>query len=190
MNNATTAMPPAWQRMRDRWRSANPVVRDSIGAVALMALALLPLGIKGVQLGELHREVGSWAAVVLMAGQTLPLAVRRTQPALALLVIGVAFGVTQTIGADTGLAGLGLLIALYSCAAHLRRGRVVTIVGCGVGYLVLVAVLIAQGSPEEVIDWITFAAVLAVPWVAGELARRWRVEQAARFERAAAAADR
>lgn len=190
MNKPTMPMPDGLRKLRDRWRSGSPVVRDGIGAIALMGLSLLPLGIGGLQLGELHREVLPWVALILVAGQTLPLTVRRTMPALSLALIGIAFGVTQALGADTGLAGLGLLIALYSAAAHLRRGRIAVVAACIVGYIILVAALIGQDSSEEPIDWVTFVAVLSVPWVAGELARRWRVEQVARLERAAVDADR
>ena len=190
MNKTTTAAASAPQSHREWWQSGSPLVRDSLAAAGLMLLSLLPLGIDGVRLGELQREFPFGVLFVLVAAQTLPLALRRVLPALALALIGVAFAVTQALGAGTGLAGLGLLFALYSCAAHLRRGRLVVILSCIVGYLILVAVLIAQESSEQLIDWITFAAVLAVPWGAGELVRRWRAEQAANFERAAAAADR
>lgn len=190
MNMTTTAAASAPETTLKWWQSGSPIVRDSLAAVGLMLLSLLPLGIEGLRLGELQRESPLGVLVVLVAAQTLPLALRRTLPALTLALIGIAFGVTQALGADTGLAGLGLLLALYSCAAHLRRGRLVVIVSCVVGYLILVAVLIAQESSEQLIDWITFAAVLAVPWGAGELVRRWRTEQAASLERAAVDADR
>lgn len=190
MNKTTDAAPNALRRLRDGWHPGRPVVRDSIGAVALMLFSLLPLGIAGLRLGGLQREFPMWVLVVLVVAQTLPLALRRTMPALALSLIGVAFATTQALGADTGLAGLGLLIALYSCAAHLRRARLAVVASCVAGYVILVAVLISQDSSERPIDWFTFVVVLAVPWVAGELMRRGRVEEAASLERAAVDADR
>lgn len=190
MNMTTTAAARTPEKALEWWQSGSPVVRDSLAAAGLMLLSLLPLGIDGMRLGELQREFPLGVLVVLVAAQTLPLALRRAVPALTLALIGVAFGVTQALGADTGLAGLGLLIALYSCAAHLRRGRFMVIASCIAGYLVLVVVLIGQGSSEAPIDWVTFVAVLAVPWVGGELVRRWRVEHDERLARAAADADR
>lgn len=193
MNTTTPDVPSAPHRSRaglERAGLDRPLVRDSLGAIVLLMLSLLPLGVGGLRLGELDREYPWWVSASLVVAQTLPLVLRRTLPSLALLIIGVAFGVTQAFGADTGLAGLGLLIALYSCAAHLRRGRVAVAAASLVGYVILVAILIAEDSPEEPIDWVTFAAVLAVPWIAGELVRRWRVEHSARLERAAADADR
>lgn len=166
------------------------LVRDGIGATVLMVSSLLPLGLAGLRLGDLHRDFPIWVRIVLVIAQTLPLAVRRLLPASALAVIGVGFGVTQALGAETGIAGLGLLIALYSCAAYLRRARVAVIAACTVGYLLLVTLLIAQHSSERPIDWVTFPVVLAVPWIAGELMRRGRAEAAATLERAAADADR
>lgn len=190
MSTRVSDHPNLFGTLRSRWQSAPPVARDGLGALALMFVSLLPLGIDGLRLGEMPREYPLGVLVVLVVAQTLPLTLRRTAPALALALIGVAFAVTQVLGADTGLAGLGLLIVLYSCGAHLRRRRLpVALAGAAV-YIALVSVLIAQRSPESPIDWVTFAAVLAVPWVTGELVRRWRAEQTARLERAASDADR
>lgn len=161
------------------------LLRDGVGAAVLLLASLLPLGLAGLRVGELHREFPLWVQILLVIVQTLPLTVRRLRPASALAVIGVGFVVTQALGAETGIAGLGLLIALYSCAAYLRRAPVAVIASCAVGYMILVAVLVAQHSTERPIDWVTFPVVLAVPWIAGELMRRGRIEAAAAQERAA-----
>lgn len=166
------------------------LVRDGVGAALLMLSSLLPLGVAGLRLGELHRDLPLWVRVVLVAAQTLPLAGRRVLPASTLAMVGTGFAVTHALGAETGLAGLGLLMALYSCAAYLPRGRVAVVGGCAAAYLILVAVLIAENSSERPIDWVTFPVVLAVPWVAGELTRRGRTAAAAALDRAAAEADR
>ncbi|MFP3381442.1 hypothetical protein SB767_34550, partial [Bacillus sp. SIMBA_069] len=81
--------------------------------VGLAVLAVAPLGVPALELGELAARTSAYSAFVLLLLQTLPLAIRRRAPAVALAVIGVAWGGAQLLGADTGLAGLGLLIALW-----------------------------------------------------------------------------
>jgi signal transduction histidine kinase len=165
------------------WRGWPVLVRDGLGAVGLFVVGLLPLGVGGLQLGELHGDVGWPIALVLTAAQTLPLAFRRRSSGTGLVIVGSAFFIAQVIGANTGLAGLGLLVALYLCGAHLRRRAVVAVVALLV-YGALVAVLVVERSPERPIDWVTFAGVLALPWALGELVRRRRREQEIREERA------
>ncbi|MGO7984009.1 hypothetical protein ACC691_39910, partial [Rhizobium johnstonii] len=80
---------------------------------------------------------------------------------------------------------LAVFVALYSVAAHQRHGRVIT---AGITVIVYVGLCIAlnlAGSPERLLYWFTFAAVLAAPWLVGELVRRLRADQATRLARAA-----
>jgi signal transduction histidine kinase len=154
-------------------------------AVGLLLLALLPLGVPGLDLSELHGAVTGVSLAVLVLLQTLPLLLRRRLPGIVLFAVGTGFAVAQTAGADTGLAGLGVLVALYSCARFVRGSRVRAAVLVLAGYLVLVAVLVVRGSPERPVDWVTFVAVLAVPWCIGLVVRQ-QVEQQEGREREAA----
>jgi signal transduction histidine kinase len=167
------------------WSRQAVVVRDAAGAATLLVVSLIPLGVEGLELGELHGHVPGWACVLLTIAQTIPLAARRWWSALALLIVGAGFVASQVTGADTGLAGLGLLVALYSCARHQRQGRFLTATVAFVVYAGLAAVLASEHSPNRPLDWFSFVGVLTLPWVLGEFVRRRSAEQSIRAERAA-----
>jgi signal transduction histidine kinase len=153
-------------------------IADASIAAVLAVLALLPLGVPALELGELHKHVPDWAAVLLSLAQTVPLILRRRAPATALLIIGAGFAAAQLLGAATGLAGLGVLVALYSCGRHQRRRRWQTAVIGTAAYGALAIGLAALGSPERPVDWVTFWVVLAAPWCAGSALRVQRERQA------------
>lgn len=176
--------------MAKRWRETPVVLRDAIVAVVLVAAALLPLGIPGLELGELHRSPPQWAAPVLAVAQTLPLTFRRVRPAFVLLVVGAAFATAQLCGVDSGPAGLGVLVALYSAGAYQEPRRAFVAVSTVAAYVVLAIVLELFGSPERLVDWFTFSLVLTVPWTAGLLVRHRVTEQDAREATAAKEAVR
>ena len=178
-------------RPRLAWWLALPVVaRDAIGGVGLGALSVVPLGVQGVALGELHHHAAPWVPLVLIAAQTLPLALRRIRPGVAFAIVGVAFAAAQLAGVGTGVAGLGLFVAIYSFAAYQRRFRLVADVVTTVAYSVLAVALHAEGSPNRPIDWVTFFLVLTTPWFIGQLVRRRLAEQASREALAAQRAVR
>jgi len=180
MSPSTPARSPrVWSRLA-WWRALPVTARDFIGGLGLGVLSLLPLGVQGVELGELHHHAAPWVPPVLVAIQTLPLAVRRIRPGIALLIIGVAFAAAQLAGVGTGVAGLGLFVAIYSLAAYQRRYRIVIDVAATVAYAVLAYSLHVEGSPNRLIDWVTFLLVLTTPWFIGQLVRRRLAGQAAR----------
>ena len=184
--SASTRTRPPRARPRLAWWLALPVTaRDAIGGVGLLVLSVLPLGVEGVALGELHHHAAPWVSPVLIAGQTLPLALRRIRPGVAFVVVGLAFAAAQLAGVGTGVAGLGLFVALYSYAAYQQRHRTVIDVATAAAYAVLAFALHAEGSPERPLDWVTFLLVLTTPWFIGQLVRRRLAEQAAREARAA-----
>jgi signal transduction histidine kinase len=156
------------------------VLRDGFAGVLLFVLSLLPLGVRGLELGELHHSVPVWLTVALAFGQSLGLALRRFRPAVALLLVGLSFAAAQLSGADTGLAGIGLLIAIYSFAAYQRvrrRGYGALAIA---GYVALATALHFAGSPAPLLDWVTFFVVLTTPFLVGLLVRRRVAEQSAR----------
>lgn len=169
----------------DAWRRLAVPVRDAVGALALLVLALLPLGVPALQLGDLPSIVPVVVATALTVVEVAPLALRRVLPAVTLAIVGAAFAVAELVGAPTGLGGLGLLVALYSVAAHQRRGRIITAGAAIAAYAALCFALHLAGSPERLLDWITFAAVLALPWLLGETVRRRNAAEAERIARAA-----
>jgi signal transduction histidine kinase len=153
-------------------------IRDVSTGVALTVAALLPLGIPALELGELDRHPAPWLVMVLTIGQTLPVMLRTAAPRVVLTIVGLSFSGAQLLGADTGLAGLGVLIAAYSCGRHLRGRLAMFTAGIALAsYVVLAAALAAAGSPERPVDWFTFSIVLAIPWWAGRAVREQRRRQ-------------
>jgi signal transduction histidine kinase len=175
-------------RSRTPWaRLADPAL-----AAILAVLSFLPLGVPGIELGDLRPSAPASADITLALLQTVPLAVRSRWPVPVLLVIGAAFSVAQLTGAATGLAGLGLLVAIYSAAVHQRTGRWVTWIIGLLAYCGLAVTLSAAGSPERPVDWVTFVGVLVTPWCLGLVVRdrldRESVREAASARRAVRAA--
>jgi signal transduction histidine kinase len=178
MLSSTRTRPP--RARLARWLALPVIARDAIGGVGLGVLSVLPLGVQGVALGELHHHAAPWVPPVLIVAQTLPLALRRIRPGVAFAIVGLAFSVAQLAGVGTGVAGLGLFVAIYSFAAYQRRHRLAADIAATVAYIVLAVALHAEGSPNRPIDWVTFFLVLATPWFIGQLVRRRLAEQASR----------
>lgn len=178
------------RRARLWWRGVPVVARDAAGGVLLLVVSLLPLGVAGVDLGGLHSDAVWWVPPVLAAGQSLPLALRRVAPVASLALVGVAFGVAQLAGVETGVAGLGLFFAIYSFAAYQRRHHYFAAASAAAAYIVLALALQLAGSPEQLIDWGTFFLVLVIPWLIGQLVSRELSQQALREAAAADAAVR
>lgn len=171
-----------------RWRDAPVALKDLTGSALFFLVAALPIQLPGVELGELDRSPAPGLVLLLTGLQTLPLAARRTQPGVALGAVCLGFAAAQLLGADTGIAGLGLFVALYSAAARQRGRRLATAALVAAGYGCLAVALHLLGSTERLLDWITFAIVLAAPSFAGSLVRARLAGQAEREEEAAARA--
>jgi signal transduction histidine kinase len=185
MSPSTRTRPPR-ARPRLAWWQALPVMaRDAIGAVGLFVLSVLPLGVQGVALGELHHHVAPWVSPVLIVAQTLPLALRRVWPGATFAIVGLSFAAAQLAGVGTGVAGLGLFVAMYSFFAYQRTHRIVIDIAAALAYAVLAFGLHLEGSPNRPIDWVTFFFVLTTPWFIGQLVRRRLAGQASREARVA-----
>ena len=141
-------------------------------AVALAGIALLPLGVRALELGYLPDRVRPPRYCPADVGSDP--SPRRTPPdaaGTAPLLVGCGFAGAQLLGADTGLAGLGLFVALYSAGRYVRRRQVWLAVAAGAAYAVLASMLAFAGSSERTVDWFTFGIVLAAPWVAAVVVR-------------------
>lgn len=165
----------------NHWRSLNVWVRDGIGALTFAAIALIPaFSPYGVVLGGLpERDPDSWY-VVLLLGQTLPLAARRVAPGVVLGIVAAAFSAHQMLAYPPSPAGLGLFFALFSVGAHQQSRRRLTVALAALGYIALAIALVYLGSTEQVWEWVAFAVVPGAAWGLGEVVRM----------RAAAAHDR
>jgi signal transduction histidine kinase len=148
-----------------------PEGADTSLAIGLLIAGLLPLGVRGLELGDLPNIAPPPLALVLTAGLSLPLCVRRSHPVWAALVVTAAWVATQLTGAPVGVAGLGLLIAIYSVAVHQRKNRRAVGATAAAAYVGVAIALSAAGSRETALDYVTFFVVLLVPWLIGRLVR-------------------
>jgi len=121
--------------------------------------------------------------------QIAPLLWRRSHPSLVLLLVAGAFGTKVLLGFNPGIAGLGLLIAMYSVAAYeVRARRLVFLVVAGLGFLAGFVVFGVTGNPRSFAITVPSLFFVAA-WLIGDYLRTRRAyvaqleERAARLER-------
>ncbi|XVQ10472.1 sensor histidine kinase [Spirillospora sp. CA-255316] len=175
------------RRVPDLWRRWDVTVRDLPLALLLAAGSLVPaFHGYGTQVGDLPDRPFDALAVVAIALECLPLAVRRRWPAVCLVLVFVGFAVDQLRGYHA-FAGTGLAIALMSAGAHLERHRRVTMVLLSVVYLPLAFALDRPGSGESSGGFVTFYAACVLVWGIGAWWRSTRIAEAERRRRVAEA---
>jgi signal transduction histidine kinase len=165
------------------------VVWDRWLAVVFFGLAFVPaLSSVSAELGDRHGRLPEVLAVVLILGQTLPLAVRSRRPGLCLAAIGVSFAVYEALGYPAQFGDVTVYIALYSAGAHLERFRRGAALAASTGYLVLTAVVLGLGSPDALVSFGIFYLILAGCWLLGAFVRQRRLEEDVRRRLAAVTA--
>lgn len=179
----------------DWWRNCDVGARDAGLAMVFTVLAFSPtLSALGAQIGDLFpRRPSDALGVVLLLGQTAPLAMRTRWPAVCVVIVGVAFSVHQLLAYPQTFGSLGVYVALYAVGAHQERFRRVLPVVLSVLYVALAIILRLRGSPDQFLDFVVFYLALVVCWMAGSWMRRRRAqeaEQRRQSARAATAAER
>ncbi|GAA4095751.1 sensor histidine kinase [Actinomadura miaoliensis] len=175
------------RRIPDLWRRWDVTVRDLPFALLLTVVSLLPaFHNQGTQVGDLPARPFDELAVVAVALQCLPLAVRRRWPAVCVALVALGFAVDQLRGYHA-YAGTALPIALLSAGAHLERHRRVTAVLASVAYVPLAVALGRLGSGAGPEEFVTFYLVLAGAWGVGSWMRSTRAAEAERRRRVAEA---
>ncbi|GAA0373012.1 histidine kinase [Actinoallomurus spadix] len=171
------------------WRARGLAVRDGALAALFAALAFTPgVAHEGMIMAENVRRPVDGLALVLLFAQCVPLAGRRIRPGTCLTVIAAAFAVHEILGYPPTFASEGLIVALYSVGAYQDRFRRVPAVAGIAGYVVLVVVVVAQGSPERPADFVAFFLIVyAGSWSLGAWMRA-RTRQEAEHRRQAAGA--
>ena len=174
---------------RDWWRGYGPLVWDRWLAIVFFCLAFVPaLSSASAELGDRHGRLPEALAVVLILGQTVPLAVRSRRPGLCLAVIGVSFAVYEALGYPAQFGDVTVYIALYSAGAHLKRFRRGAALAASAGYLVLTAVVLWLGSPDALVSFGIFYLILAGCWMLGAFVRQRRLDEDVRRRLAAVTA--
>jgi signal transduction histidine kinase len=127
--------------------------------------------------------------LALMLVQVLPLLWRRSHPSLVLLLVGGAFGARVLLGFSPGIAGFGLLVAMYSVAAYeVRARRLAFLVVAGLGFVAGFIVFGVTGNPRSFAITVPSLFFVAA-WLIGDYLRTRRAyvaqleERAARLER-------
>ncbi|MBW4701988.1 MULTISPECIES: sensor histidine kinase [unclassified Micromonospora] len=175
--------------LADRWRRWPVTVRD-LPLALLIALACAPLPVlqdRSTQLGDLPGRPFDALAVVAIALECLPLAVRRRWPGICLALVSVGFAIDQ-VRAYHSVAGTALAVALLSAGVHLQRRRRTTLVVGSAAYVALAVALHRQGSTEGVGGFLTFYLASTLAWGVGAWLRQSRAAEAERRRVAAVAA--
>ncbi|WP_345466370.1 sensor histidine kinase, partial [Actinoallomurus oryzae] len=136
--------------------------------------------------GELPARPFDDLAIVLLALQTLPLAVRRRWPAACIALISFGFVVTQLRGYHM-VASTALSFALLSTGAHLERYRRATAAVLSAVYVVLAVELHRLGGNEKLGGFVVFYVGLALGWGIGSWLRSTRAAEAEHRSRIAEA---
>jgi signal transduction histidine kinase len=168
------------RRFPDRWQRYDVTVRDLPFALLLAAASFVPwLAPFATQVGNLPPRPFDALAVLVIALQCLPLALRRRWPAACLALVSAGFAVGQLRAYHT-VSGAALAIALFSAAAHQERRRSVTAVLFSVAYVPLAVALDRLGSSEGVSGFVQFyLAMVIFPGIGAWL----RLSRAAEAER-------
>jgi signal transduction histidine kinase len=150
-----------------RTRSLDIHPADVAVALGLAALSFLPYVSGAAQLGPTGP-----ITVVLLLLQSLPLISRRRAP-LAVLLVVVSATVVQIALLPAGeelLAGLGLLVAVYTVGERLDRPTslgLTALTGAMVGALLIGRV----GLPDVLQNLVQTELILVVAWLVGDAAR-------------------
>ncbi|WP_063735313.1 sensor histidine kinase [Streptomyces sp. RTd22] len=172
-------------RIPEIWHRSDVTVRDLPLGLLLLAASLVPaFHNHGTQLGGLPARPFDAAAVVAVALQCLPLAVRRRWPVVALALVSLGFAVDQLRGYHS-FAGTAVPIALLSAGAHLERHRRATALLFSVAYVPLAVALFRLGSGESPGEFALYYVALALPWGIGGWLRSTRTAEAERRRRVA-----
>ena len=178
-----------WDVLRNWWRACDAAVWDRCFAAIMIVLAFVPaLGAMSAEFGDLPQRPAAAFAVVLVLGQTVPLAIRRRWPLVCLAIIGVSFAIFQALSYPPEFGTVALYAALYSVGAHQERWRRGAAIVSSAAFVVFSVILHQLGSPDQVADYVIFYAIFVVCWVLGAFVRRRRMDEAQRRQLAADAA--
>lgn len=202
--SSTTAVEPGSIPGRVGWRRLSagddtfdrPPVSDIVLAVLLGGGLLVELWasvLQGTTAAFVPPAVGAVLAVLI----AVPLAWRRVAPLATIAVSGVATGVFTLLGHGLGLAGITLMVALYSIAAYGTRRDAQISLAITAGFVLLgyLSAWLRTATPQ-LGALVTTSLVLATVWALGDRTRvrrqlvaqlRVRAEEVERHHRLATA---
>jgi signal transduction histidine kinase len=160
-----------------RSAAANEMVQDTaIAALLLIAGILGYLGRVEVEIADVARDVAPTGipigAIALIVGQTVPLIWRRRAPVLVLAIVTAALLTFFVLSYFPSLASLGLVVAVYTVAAHRERSiSVWATVACGA---LLLSLTVLSQQPLEFEGVLGEFLLLGAAWVLGDGVRERR----------------
>jgi len=174
-------MTPRWQQW---WASeTRALVLDAILAWSLGALALFDLLRAS---GGVSAPLG---AVALLLVQSAALTVRRRWPMAVYAIVGIGTIVYSWLGFTSNVAGFGVLIAVYTVAAHLPLADAAVAGGIYVVgmFLSLLGISRASGTTPDrfLAEFLVNLLALALAWTVGVTIRTRRAYVASLEARAA-----
>ncbi|WP_432929426.1 sensor histidine kinase [Microbispora sp. CA-135349] len=169
-----------FRRATDLWQRCDVVVRDAPFGLLLAAVSLMPaLYGKGTQVGDMPTRPVDALALVVIALECLPLAVRRRWPAVCLALVTLGFVLDQ-IRAYHVFASNAMSVALISTGAHLERHRRATVILLSMAYVPLAVALDRLGATEKVEGYVVFYLTLVLAWGIGAWLRSTRAAETER----------
>jgi signal transduction histidine kinase len=158
-------------RERLRWN------QDFVDVAMALVLASAALAIAWAR--DVHSLIAASGAgpltpvsAALILAQTLPVTVRRRYPVPVLVTTGVAIGLYSALGYSEAGANLGVLVALYTVAAHTDR-RTATLAGAFTALgILLTSASYVQRDPRAADQLLVVYPEYSVAWVAGTYLRR------------------
>ena len=173
------------RRIAEPWHRLDVTVRDLLLGLLLLGGSLAPqLYNRGTDIGAMPARSLDVLGVVAVSLQTLPLAVRRRLPAVALGLVALGFALDQLRGYHL-LAGIALPVALLSAGSRLERHRRAIAVALTGAYAALAVGLLRFGPGESLAGFVVFYLALALSWGAGAWLRRTRELESERRRRVA-----
>jgi signal transduction histidine kinase len=171
-----------------RVRELPPPVADGLLAALITLIGLPQLFVESpliARLGWDFRDPDA-LAILLTLGQAAPLAWRRRAPRTVLAVTLLAAMVHLVLGYQPTWAQVGMLVALYTVAAH-RPGRQSAVSGLlFAAGLILYGVIAERMYPsatveERIQSWVFNLVQFATAWILGDLQKR-RLAYTSRLE--------
>ncbi|OLT27336.1 two-component sensor histidine kinase [Actinomadura sp. CNU-125] len=175
------------RRVVDLWRRCDVTVRDLPFPLLLIALSLLP-GFRGsgTRFDGVPTVPFDALAILVIALECLPLAVRRRWPAVCLALVALGFAIDQLRGYHA-FSTIALPVALISAGAHLERHRRPVMAAASAAYVLLAVGIHQSGADEPPTEYLVFFLALGVMWVIGTWLRTTRAAEADRRRRVAEA---
>ena len=161
----------------------HPLLADSLLAGLLLVVVLLSItGGDTSAHGVTYRDANA-LAVILGVLSAVPVAWRRRTPLPALVVVGVATVAYEALGFPESATAVGVMICLYSVAAHCdRRRSIIGAVYTTIGTLVVFFTARWGVNPGNIVSNVV---IFGTAWILGDNLRNRRAYLASLEDRAA-----